>query len=83
MILADEIKAMRATRLKVGILSFLSKSAIQMRYVNTVRLVFSWPTDEEFSTAIATLVEQGVITQTKGRQGGPRLNLVEGAPHGK
>jgi hypothetical protein len=81
--LIDEIKAMRATRLKVGILSFLSKSAIQMRYVNTVRLVFSWPTDEEFATAIATLVEQNLVTQTKGRQGGPRLILVEGESNGE
>jgi hypothetical protein len=83
MILAEEIKQMRATKLKVGVLSYLSKSRTHMRYVNTVRLTFPWPTDEEFATAIATLVEQNLVTQTKGRQGGPRLNLVEGAPHGK
>jgi hypothetical protein len=83
MTLAEEIAAMRATKLKVGVLSFLTKSRTHMRYVNTTRLVFPWATDEEYSTVIATLVEQSFITQTKGRQGGPRLTLVEGAPDGE
>ncbi len=83
MILAEEVKAMRAIRLKVGVLSFLTKSHTGMRYVVNTRNVFRWASDEEFATCVATLVEQSLITQTQGRQGGPRLTLVEGEPYGK
>lgn len=74
--LTEEIKAMRATKLKVGVLSYLTKSRTDMRYVNTTRLVFRWVTDEEFAATIATLVEQNLITLTEGRQHGARLTLV-------
>jgi hypothetical protein len=79
--LTEEIKAMRATKLKVGVLSYLAKSRSDMRYVNTTRLVFRWATDEEFTAAINTLVSQNFITQTEGRQGGPRLTLLKGESH--
>jgi hypothetical protein len=81
--LTEEIKQMRATKLKVGVLSYLTKSRIGMRYVTNARLIFRWATDEEFATCIATLVEQNLVTQTKGRQGGPRLILVEGEHYGE
>jgi hypothetical protein len=83
MIDPEEVKAMRATRLKLVILSTLGKSRLRFAYAHTVRYGIRWASDEEFAECIATLVEQNFITQTKGRQGGPRLTLVEGAPNGK
>jgi len=74
--LEEEVKASRLTRAKVSILGFVEKAGSGYRYLNATRFAVPWPTDEEFYSAIAALIADGLISETVGRDGGKKLNLA-------
>ena len=61
----EENRQFRAMKLRTGIVRYITKNGRGYRYVNSIRDNFCWATDQEFYSAVESLLADGVVIQSR------------------